>query len=73
MESLKKIDDFFDQHSENGTAKKGGRLSQNLGSILFSLGSYVRETIVKNAPGSVWQTDDNDPQGEVNIEILLPD
>ena len=73
VESFKSIDDFFDQHANNGKAKPNGRLSKNLGPILFSIGSYVGETIIKNVPGSVWITDDKDPLGEVNVSMKLPD
>jgi len=73
MESFKKIDQFFDKHSIRGKAKPKGRLSQNLGPILFSIGAYVGETIIKNVAGAVWRTNDNDPEGEVNAEIVLPD
>lgn len=73
VESFKEIDRFFDLHSENGQPKAEGRLSQNLGSILFAIGSYVGETIIKNVPAAVWKTNDEDPGGEVNVEIVLPD
>src|SRR5664279_1093045 len=73
VESLKAIDNFFDKHAENGKAKPGGRLSQNLGPVLFSIGSYVGETIIKNVQDAVWQTDDKDPEGEINAAIKLPD
>lgn len=73
VESFRLIDNFFDEHSENGIAKPNGRLSQNCGPILFSIGSYVGETIIRNVPDAVWITDDNDPQGEVNVEIKLAD
>jgi hypothetical protein len=73
LESLKTIDNFMDLHAEGGKAKPGGRLSSNLGPILFSIGSYLGETLIYNIPGAIWITNDNDPQGEVNAEIRLPD
>ena len=73
IHSFIEIDKFFNKHSKDGKALKGGRLSQNLGAIIFSLGSYVGQTIIKNIPGSVWQTNDNDPEGELNATIKLPD
>jgi hypothetical protein len=73
VESLKLLDDFFDKHSANGKAKPNGRLSQNLGATLFSIGSYLGETIIRNVPGSSWRTNDEDPQGEVDAEVVLPD
>jgi hypothetical protein len=71
--SLKLLDKFFDTHSHNGEAIPGGRLSQNLGYIVFSIGSYLGETIIKNLPGAVWKVDDKDPEGEVNAEVQLID
>lgn len=73
IRSLIEIDKFFNRHSINGTAVKGGRLTKNPGAIIFSLGAYVGQTIIKNIPGAVWLTDDNDPQGEMNASVRLPD
>ncbi len=65
LESMKEIDRFFDeQNTETGI------LSRNRGSILFALGSYVGETAIR-LYGGEWITDDNDPNGEVNISIRL--
>ena len=73
LRSLIEIDKFFNKHSNNGKAVKGGRLSKNLGPIIFSIGSYVGETIIKHVPGASWQTDDEDPQGEINASVRFPD
>jgi hypothetical protein len=73
INSFKQIDQFFDTHSKDGQAVEGGRLAQNTGLILFSIGSYVGETLIKNIPGSVWVTDENDPEGEVNASVHFPD
>ncbi len=73
ISSFTDIDRFFNKHSKDGKIIKGGRLTKNLGAIVFSLGSYVGETIIKNVPGSIWQTDDNDHEGEINASIELPD
>jgi hypothetical protein len=72
IHSFIEIDKFFNKHSKNGTAVKGGRLSKNLGAIVFSLGSYVGQTVVQNVSGAVWQVDDNDPQGEITASVKLP-
>lgn len=72
IRSFIEIDKFFNKHTSNGKAKSGGRLSRNLGGILFSIASYIGETIIKKVPGSVWMTDDNDPQGELTISVKLP-
>ena len=73
IESFIGIDKFFNKHSSNGKARSRSRLSVNLGPILFSIAAYIGETIIKVAPGSVWITDDNDPEGELNVSLKLPD
>jgi len=73
IRSFIEIDKFFNKHSKNGKAIRGGRLSQNLGAIIFSIGSYIGETIIKNIPGTIWRIDDNDPQGEITASVKLPD
>ena len=65
LESMKEIDRFFDEQNT-----PTGILSKNRGQILFSLGSYVGQTIIKLYGGS-WVTDDKDPQGEINAAVKL--
>ncbi len=73
IESLMEIDRFFKDNMKNGKPKKGGRLAKpGFGPILFSIGSYLGETIIKNVPGTEWITDDNDPKGELNVRMKLP-
>lgn len=72
--SIIEVDRFFAVNMKNGQPKKAGRLhGKGFGPILFSIGSYVGETIIKNVPGSEWLTDDSDPQGELNVSLKLPD
>ena len=71
LESLKDIDLFFDGQTENGEVKPGGLLEKNFGYKIFAIASYVGETLIKNCPGSKWLTNDNDPQGEINIAVKL--
>lgn len=73
IHSLIKVDKFFNRNTKDGKAVKGGRFSQNLGAIIFSIGSYVGQTIIKTIPGATWETDDNDPQGELTAAVKLPD
>ena len=73
LTSFKDIDKFYDLHSKNGERIEGGRFSKNLGQILFSLGSYIGETLIKIIPGTVWETDEKDPEGEINAILKLPD
>lgn len=73
IESLMEVDRFFVDNMENGKPKKDGRLAaKGFGSILFSIGAYVGETIIKNVPGTEWITDDDDSQGELNASLKLP-
>ncbi|MGE4346879.1 MAG: hypothetical protein AB7D46_05635 [Flavobacteriaceae bacterium] len=74
IESIVEIDRFFAINMKDGKPKKGGRLSKKgVGGVLFSIGSYVGETIIKNSKGTEWLTDDNDPQGELKVAMKLPD
>jgi hypothetical protein len=73
IKSFVEIDKFFEKHSKNGKPVSGGRLSQDLGPIIFSIGSYIGETFIINVKGAVWITDDNDPQGEITASIKFPD
>jgi len=73
IRSFIEIDKFFNKHTSNGIAKRGGRLSINLGSVIFSTAAYIGETIIKKVPGSIWITDDDDPEGELTISVKLKD
>lgn len=65
VESMKEIDRFIDEQSgENGIISRGR------GKILFSLGCYVGETVIR-LYGGKWHTDDNDPAGEINVSVKL--
>ena len=65
INSLKEIDRFFDEQNT-----PDGIINRNRGQILFALGAYIGEVII-SAYGGEWLTDDNDPQGEVNIAVKL--
>jgi hypothetical protein len=70
--SLWEVDRFFDEHTKRGKPRRGGLLAENLGQRIFGLGCYTGEVIRRNLGGK-WQADDADPQGEINIELHLPD
>jgi hypothetical protein len=70
-ESLKEIDRFFDEHSRNGAAIPDGLLAEQLGTRIFALGGYVGEVIIRSYGGQ-WRADENDPEGEINMEVVLP-
>ncbi len=71
IDSLREIDRFFDEHSHQGRPVPGGLLSEDLGSRIFSLGSYVGE-VIRRTHGGSWRGDDSDPEGEIKIELVLP-
>ena len=70
LDSLKEIDRFFDEHSVNGKTKPNGLFSEQLGSRIFSIGSYVGEVLRKKYGGK-WVGNDNDPESELNLELRL--
>lgn len=70
--SLWEIDRFFDEHAENGNAKPKGLLSGELGARLFGIGAYIGE-VVRRARAGEWECDDDDPEGEINAQLRLPD
>ena len=70
IESLKEIDRFFEEHAPNGKPLPGGLLSENVGSRLFAVGSYVGE-VIRRQYGGAWNGNDSDPQAEINIELKL--
>jgi hypothetical protein len=69
--SLWAIDRFFDEHSAAGQPRPGGLLATDLGGRLFALGAYTGE-VIRRALSAKWRTDDQDPHGEVNVELVLP-
>jgi hypothetical protein len=74
IESIIEVDRFFNQNMKGRKPKKGGRLyGKGFGPKLFSIGAYVGETIIRNVKGSEWITNDNDPNGELNVSLKLPD
>lgn len=73
MDSIMEVDRFFGRNMKDGVPKKGGRLyGKGYGPKLFSIGSYVGETIIRNIEGTEWITDDEDPQAELNVFLKLP-
>lgn len=73
FDSIMEIDRFFAANMSNGEPKKGGRFpKKGFGAILFSMGSYIGETVIHNIPGTEWITDDEDPQAELNVFLRLP-
>ena len=74
IRSTMEVDRFFFNNMVDGVPKKNGRIPAiGFGPILFSIGSYLGETIIKNVDGTQWITDDDDPQGELKVALKLPD
>jgi len=69
---LHDIERFMSEHSDKGTAVESGLLATDPGARLFALGCYVGET-VRLALGGRWEADDDDPRGEIDIRLRLPD
>ncbi|WP_146207050.1 hypothetical protein [Streptomyces tirandamycinicus] len=69
--SLAEIDRFIDDNSSPGAAHPNGLLAEGLGMKLFALGAYVGETIRRRA-GGTWQANDDDPEGEINAALVMP-
>lgn len=65
LDSMREIDRFYDEQNT-----PTGILSKNRGQFLFALGSYIGQTVIK-LYGGKWITNDNDPEGEMNIAVNL--
>jgi hypothetical protein len=70
LESLKEIDRFVDEQTQNGRPRPGGLLAENSGARVFALGAYVGEVIRRLGDGQ-WRGDDSDRAAEINIEVRL--
>lgn len=68
--SLAEIERFFSEQVKNGVVVEGGFLSEEVGTRLFAIGSYCGE-VLRREIGGEWITDDNDPQGELNVSLQL--
>ncbi len=71
LQSLKEVDRFFDEQSQNGQGMPGGLLADQVGPRIFAIGSYIGETI-RRLYGGTWQCNDDDPRGEINVALNLP-
>lgn len=67
IDSFRELDRFFDEQH-----RPGGILSGKVGNKLFAIGCYVGQVLIVQM-GGTWQTDDSDPQGEINIAVRLGD
>lgn len=69
--SLWLIDRFMDEHTKASKPSPGGLLATDFGGRLFALGAYTGEVIRRNL-GGTWRANDEDPEGEINVELELP-
>jgi hypothetical protein len=69
INSIQNIENFLDEQLKNNKSKKHNLLSENYGGKLFAISSYIGEVIIRNTNNSYWVVNDNDPEGEINIEI----
>ena len=65
IESFRELDRFFEEQK-----KPGGLLDGKVGSKLFAIGSYMGQALISEL-GGAWETNDSDPQGEMNIGVRL--
>ena len=66
LESFQEVDRFVEEQG-----RPGGVLQSDLrGKILFGMGSYIGQTLIAQLGGQ-WETNDADPQGEVNIAVHM--
>jgi hypothetical protein len=72
VHSFIEIDKFFYRHSKNGKSVSGGRLANNRGTIIFSLGCYVGQTFVKSISNTVWEISETDDESGINSGIKFP-
>ena len=72
IRSLIEVDRFLHRNLKNGKPRRGSRLSKNYGGIVFSISSYLTITLLKNVPEAKLITNNDDPQGEINFTVTLP-
>lgn len=73
IESLEEIDKLLQSHSDLKRSAESVEMEPGMtGTILFLAGAYVGETFISLVPGSKWEIDDNDPQGEVSASVVFP-
>ena len=70
--SLWEVDRFFDEEAPDGKPKSRGLLSEDLGSRIFGIGSYIGE-VVRRDRGGEWFGDDADAAAEINVALRLGD
>jgi len=70
VKSVEHIETVLTEQFEDGQPKPDGLFADGLGGKLFAISSYIGEVVIRNTKATKWVTDDNDPQGEVNIKLV---
>ncbi|MTB53409.1 hypothetical protein [Lewinella sp. W8] len=70
VKSVEHIETVLTEQFENGQPRPDGLFASGLGGKLFAISSYIGEVIIRNTKATKWVTDDNDPQGEINIKLV---
>ena len=70
VKSVERIETLLSEQFVDGQAIPDGLFATGLGGKLFAISSYVGEVIIKNTRATKWETDDDDPEGEVNITLI---
>lgn len=73
VRSFMEMDKYFQLHAREGKPLPGGRLQRNIGHIIYCMGAYAGETIIRQAAGSRWSALEDDPDGEFHAQIIMPD
>lgn len=68
LESLKEIERFMEDNSENGHATPGGALAEQLEPKLVGIAGYTCEVLRRELRGK-WVVDDSDPDAQINIAV----
>jgi hypothetical protein len=68
--SLWEVDRFLEDQTSRGRPRPRGLLADDFGARVFGLGAYVGHVLADDL-GGTWRTDDEDPEGEINIAVVL--
>ena len=70
IRSFKELDRLFTEHSVNGRATTWLRAYPR--SIMFAMGAYVGETLLRNIAGTEWQLENDEMLPDENVGLQLP-
>ena len=70
VRSVEHIEAVLSEQFVEGQAKADGLFAKGFGGKLFAISAYIGEVVIKNTKATKWLTDDNDPEGEINIKLV---